>query len=709
MLSHSAMTKLKAIFIIDVIIVAVVAGSYVYLENQGAFITLAPAEFAVSDLVINPVEAGVNQPITISVNVTNVGEEKGNYSVNLTINDALIETKTILLLGGESKIVEFIVTENTEGSYAVQIGELIGAFIIVAVAPPPNFRVSDLTITPNEAWANETIKISAKVSNIGKEADSYSAALRVNDTIRKIQKIRLSAGETATVEFTVTESREGTYSVIVGGLTGKFKIVPTGKHTLIISSLGNLDFTINGETYTTPFNELMDVGTYTITFPEKVEFPTRTYIFVKWENGLWSLTRTINLQGPMVLVAEYSVTRSCPSLYIWNGTKYVYRTEVSSGTGYLGIFDYFRADGSLAFLYSDPWDYIKLDKNQIQTRNGYYDMTMTQVWDELFYIDSAQLVVADHSPNVDVFSTMGTYLYKLDGRNKIYTVSKNPTTPVSAVNGEGEDVLPQISKLDGIYTTGHEFQYDTLELNLGDLSAAKTIKLIVAGITIYSSGKIQGEWANQFWNQPGVKPFPPPYMEVKAANGSWIRVPDNRQFPLVDVTADSFVVDLTGLFPTKDYSLRIHSFFDVHFDYIGVDTTPQQNVIIQSIAPTHAQLIQVTETNSNSSGYFTRYGDVTQLVRAADDEFVIGRQGDSVALKFDAAELNPVPEGMERDYFFIASLWFKVDGLPYLPLTVYPLPFHNMSAFPYPETESYPYEAHAVYLQEYDTRAINVP
>jgi hypothetical protein len=416
----------------------------------------------------------------------------------------------------------------------------------------------------------------------------------------------------------------------------------------------------------------------------------------------------------MTVTGTYSSTRSCPSLYIWNGTNYMYRTEVSSGTGYLGIFDYFREDGSLAFLYSYPWDYIKLDRNQIQPRNGYYDMTLTQLWDEIFYIDSATLVAVDHAPSVDVFSTMGTYLYNLNGQGTIYTASKNPKTPVSAVsitaNGERTDVLTQISKLDGVYTTGHEFQYDTLELNLGDLSAAKQIKLVVAGITVYSSGKIQGEWAGQFWNRPGEKPFPPPYMEVKAANGSWVRVPDNRQFPLVDVTADSFVVDLTGLFPTNDYSLRINSFFDVHFDYIGVDTTPQQFVSIQYIKPSYAELTQVAQTNSKSSGNFTRYGNVTELLQAADDEFVIGRQGDSIALQFDIDTIRPVPAGMERDYFVFVSCWFKVDGLPYLPFTVDQLPFHAMSCFPYdPAAENYPYYAHMSYLSTYNIRAINVP
>jgi hypothetical protein len=408
------------------------------------------------------------------------------------------------------------------------------------------------------------------------------------------------------------------------------------------------------------------------------------------------------------ITATYSGTRSCPSLYVWNGSDYIYRTEISAGTGYLGIFDYFREDGSLAFLYSSPWDYIKLDNSQIQQRNGYYDLIMTQLWDEIFYVDSAQLLVVDHSQDVDVFSTMGTYLYDLENQGNLYTVSKTPAVPVSAVNGEGEDILEQISKLDGIYAPSNEFTFDTLELNLGDLSNEDTIKLVVAGVTLYSSGQIQGEWAGSFWNKPGEQPFPPPYMEVKGENGDWVLVPESRQFPLVDVTAESFVVDLTGLFPTNDYSLRIHSFFSSQFDYIGVDTTPQESITIKYLSPSYAELEKVFETDSNSSGYFTRYGHVTDLLLDADDEYVIGRQGDRIAIQFNTNVISPVAEKMERDYFLIVSCWFKVDGLPYLEFKVDPLPFHSMSAFSYSESEAYPYDDHLDYFNEYNTRSINI-
>ena len=40
-------------------------------------------------------------------------------------------------------------------------------------------------------------------------------------------------------------------------------------------------------------------------------------------------------------------------------------------------------------------------------------------------------------------------------------------------------------------------------------------------------------------------------------------------------------------------------------------------------------------------------------------------------------------------------------------LSVEPLPFHGMSAYPYPEDERYPQtSAHLEYLQDYNTRGI---
>jgi hypothetical protein len=215
----------------------------------------------------------------------------------------------------------------------------------------------------------------------------------------------------------------------------------------------------------------------------------------------------------------------------------------------------------------------------------------------------------------------------------------------------------------------------------------------------------------------GTQIYPAPYMEIKDASGQWVRVSEDRQMPTPsDYAPRSFVVDLTGLFPTdvSEYQIRITNFFNVTFDYIGIDTTPQENITVQRINPTATlNPIEFGSTASTASGSFTRYGDVTQLLLAADDMFVIGMQGDQVSLQLPTANLSPLAEGMERDFFLFVACWFKDPPGNWgygFEFTVDPLPFQGMSGFPYPNTESYPYDdAHVQYLQEYNTRVIKAP
>ena len=530
--------------------------------------------------------------------------------------------------------------------------------------------------------------------------------LKINGATIDNKTAQVLGGASTTVDFTITEVSTGTYNVQIGTLTGSFSVAPAGMHTLTVNTAyAGLEFTLDGQNKTTPFSALLSVGTHTVAMPAAVG----TYMFQRWEDGSTNPTRTIDLAGPMSLYAYFSGgingRGSCPSLYVWNGTEYVYTSEVSDGPGWLGFVSYFNPDRTITFAYSNPWSYIKSDSTQLQPVNGYYRMAITEGSDEIFYLDSVKLVAVDHSPDVNVYSTRGTYLYNLSGQGTIYTVSKNLSTPVSAVNN-GENVLAQISKQDGIYTVAQRWTWNTLDLNLGNLAGAQQINLVVTAVIAWPTNQAGGDWASQFASQPGVTPSPPPYMEVKDQNGSWIPVPNDREFPMPPVNPNAFVVNLTGLFPTNDYSLRICYYQDISFDYIGIDITQPQQIFVTSIAPSYANLSQLFMTESNSTGNFTRYGDVTELLLNPDDMYVIGRQGDSVSLEFpvDAA---PVPPGMVRDYFIFASSWFKGNGLPYLPFTVDPLPFQAMSSYLYPPTESYPNDTqHLEYLRNYSSRTI---
>jgi hypothetical protein len=739
MTSRSGLTKLKAILVIDVLIVAAAAGVYFYLQAEGLIIgPLKEAEFVVSDLAISPLEAEIFEPVLVTVNVTNIGDKQGEYVANLTINNILEQNQTITVLARNSTLAEFTVLKEIEGNYTVEIGGLTGT-VAFKIPPPSSSKIglSQLVVNPYESWPNETITAKVTATNFGEEPDRLAIRFMIDDSMVERKVIELDAKESTTVEFVFNATTEGKHTIKVNSLSGTFMVVPTGYHTLTISRSGGgsipLTFTLDGATHDTTYIALLPVGEYHLSVPNIVDVGTGVLEFDYWNDGSTSPSMTFTLNKRMIIVATYKVISgyaSCPSLYYWNGTNYVYVTEVSNA-GWLGYMDYIDENGNIVFGGGNPWDTIKLDANQLTPRDGYYDVILQQRWDEIFYLDSAFMMVVDHPANVDAYSTMVNYVNQAFP-SEIYTVSKtNLKTPVSAYNEKGENVLPQISKLDGIFTLGNNgllspswdnITLNQLTLDLGDLSDAQQIKLVINGMVDWGPAQPYYDWIDGFKTAyaeglvpNGTQIYPAPYMEVMDANGNWVRVPAARQMPTPsDYTARSFAVDLTGLFPkdVSGYKIRITNFWNVTFDYIGIDTTPQANITVQRINPT-ATLEQIVTSPSPVTGNFTRYGDVTQLLSNADDIFVIGMQGDQVSLQFPTANLTPLKNGMERDYFLFVACWFKDPPGNWgygFDFTVDPLPFRNMSGFPYPNTESYPCDdAHLQYLREYNTREVTAP
>ena len=105
-------------------------------------------------------------------------------------------------------------------------------------------------------------------------------------------------------------------------------------------------------------------------------------------------------------------------------------------------------------------------------------------------------------------------------------------------------------------------------------------------------------------------------------------------------------------------------------------------------------------------GLYTRYGDVGELTRTVDDRFVIMGSGDELVMRFGADRLPRLPEGWQRDFLLLVDGWSKDgDANTAYADNVEPLPFHAMSAYPYPAGEHYPGDAaHRAWQREYNVR-----
>jgi hypothetical protein len=117
--------------------------------------TPAPANFELSSLSISPSEVNTEAPVTIRVLLVNTGETAGSYPVTLKINGATEETKRVDLSGGTERKITFTTTQDTAGTYLVDVNGLSGSFTVTeaAVSPPapPSLEPPPSTESPSDS------------------------------------------------------------------------------------------------------------------------------------------------------------------------------------------------------------------------------------------------------------------------------------------------------------------------------------------------------------------------------------------------------------------------------------------------------------------------------------------------------------------------------------------------------------------------------
>ena len=217
----------------------------------------------------------------------------------------------------------------------------------------------------------------------------------------------------------------------------------------------------------------------------------------------------------------------------------------------------------------------------------------------------------------------------------------------------------------------------------------------------------------------------PPYLQVKDENGEWVTVIERMGFPAG--LPKYMTVDLSGKFLSDSREVRIITNMKIYWDQIEVESgRPRNDYRISRLKAASADLhfkgnplpwspdgklprlydydrVYFPDWKVHAGAY-TRYGDVLELLDAADDFYVITRSGDEIEVLFDLDTLHSLPDGWTRDYLIYVDGFGKdMDPNSGGPQFLGPLPFHNMSSWPY--TEEFPnLEKHLEYRQKWNTR-----
>ena len=286
-------------------------------------------------------------------------------------------------------------------------------------------------------------------------------------------------------------------------------------------------------------------------------------IRITWTNGV---PQNIFLpDADQSLIESQTLKGSCPFLYTWNGEKFEFAKDIlwRSGLGMpLGIMG-----GNTAYAFADASDdYIKISGDQLKSNQGLYSMQITSELWETIYFDKLQLVAVDHPDSVDIFVPEQFSPPPFPGA-QVYQV-REKILPVSATDGQGNDVLPLITSKDDQYIGGFipgKYQGITemhdLILDPGDRIQTKNLYLFLNGWIFPTDASI-----NVAISQSSAIKVSTPVIQVIDKNGEWKTVKNNMGFPMgKDKTV---VVDLSGLMKTPDHRIRIRTNMEIYWDQV---------------------------------------------------------------------------------------------------------------------------------------------
>ena len=451
-------------------------------------------------------------------------------------------------------------------------------------------------------------------------------------------------------------------------------------------------------------------------------FDEADVVRVVWTNGVPQ--NVITPQARQQILEKQVLKGSCPFLYVYNGEQYEFVTDLLWRAP-LGLVT------SMGFVAPDETrDFVKISGQQMQPKSGRYSIQITEELWETAYFDEVKLIAVDHPADTDIFVDE-QYIPPPFAEFKVYGVAEK-LRPKSAVDHRGKDVSDALQAFDYHYAVEHApgvyqgiVEPHAIVLDLGDIRNDTPVTLFLTGWIFPTDTSINIAISQN----PAINPSFPS-VAVKDQTGEWKTVMDMIGIPAGK--NKTITVDLTGKFLSEDRYVQIKTdmqiYWDMVFFTVGTQSVPMK---LTTLNPDSADLhyrgfsemyrpnphaphlfdYQKVTTEAqwrDLAGYYTRFGDVSALLQEVDDMYVILNAGDEITVEFDAARLPDLKSGWVRDFILYSDGWDKDGDINTLTSqTVEPLPFHGMSAYPYPKTEHYPDdEAHQQYQREYNTRRV---
>jgi tetratricopeptide (TPR) repeat protein len=443
---------------------------------------------------------------------------------------------------------------------------------------------------------------------------------------------------------------------------------------------------------------------------------------ITWPNGLIQNELKQSVGQATAIKEAQRLSGSCPMIFTWNGHAFQFITDV------LGVAPLGASSGDGTYFPTDHDEYVQIPGEALVPKDGAYEVRVTEELREVSYLDKLQLVAVDHPSSVEIF-TNDKFKSPPFPEFRLFGAERR-IHPLRARDSAGHDVTAAVAKTDRVYPTGFArdlagvAEEHALDLDFGRAAPDNRAVLILNGWLDWADGS-----TFMAASQADPRGLMLPSLQVKDAQGRWKTVVADMGMPAGKPKTIS--VDLTGKFLSASREVRIVTNVCIYWDeiflsesssapetvltpvdaasadlrYRGFSTPTIDPARTQPEAFDYAKRMPLTMWNP-TPGLYTKYGDVLPLARSIDDQLILMGSGDELVLKYRASTLPALKTGWRRDFLLLVDGWAKdEDANTAFPNTVEPLPFHAMSAYPYPSSEHFPDDAaHEAYRQQYNTR-----
>ena len=416
---------------------------------------------------------------------------------------------------------------------------------------------------------------------------------------------------------------------------------------------------------------------------------------VVWPNG--TVRAEFEVKADQEVVTEQRLKASCPFLFAYNGKRMEFLKDAAPWGSAIGL--RINTLGSAKIAATGEW--YKIGREQLVPHDGYYDVRITaELW-EVYYYDYVGLMAVDHPEGTEVYVDER---FVVPPEKLGYTTVRTPHKIAKAIDDKGQDVTDVVAELDNRALANFgRGQYQGLtrdhyiEVELGD-DAPKSGPLYLIG-----RGSIHDTESslNVAITQGTRWQAHPMSLEVPDGAGGWKVVQPNLGFPAG--RKKTVLFNLTDVFvPNTPRRVRIRTTLEIYWDQLlwaeGLSNDQTKTVTLSPAGsdlhyrgysaisrpdagapapeiPDYEQVEATKQSWRDLIGYYTRYGDVNELLRGIDDRYVIVASGDELALRFP--EQPAPPAGWVRDYIFMGDGWIKDgDYNSTFSKTVLPLPYH---------------------------------